>query len=141
MNTVFGPCGNEITRQIKEGSRTLSPACAVPSSSRQLFMETASSSNTSFLNHQHVHVEKPSRINPGAAAPQRLSSTGYSVFVFYGAESLSLPPSSPPAVFPGLGATTAACWVWSEGRISVKSFTCHSMPVHATDLVSTILDD
>lgn len=42
MNVVFGPCGNEVTRQIKEGSRALSPACADSGSSRQMFMETAS---------------------------------------------------------------------------------------------------
>lgn len=41
MNVVFGPCGNEATRQIKESSRALSLACADSGSSRQLFMETA----------------------------------------------------------------------------------------------------
>lgn len=139
MNTVFGPCGNEITRQIKEGSRAMSPACADSSSSRQLFMETASSSNTSFPNHQHVRVSKPSRINPSTVSPGWFSSIWYLVFIFYCTVSLLLPPSTSPAAFPRLRATTTTCCVWSEDFC--ESFACYRMHVPTTDFVPTIMDD
>lgn len=78
-----GPCGNEITRQIKEGSRALSPARTDSSSSRKLFMETAPSSNTSSSNHQHAHVAKPSRWNStSTVSPRWLGSPRYLEFAF-----------------------------------------------------------